>query len=102
MFGSQDNPQLKLHAAEVNGFLYFAGWLLERRGGLLGRLEAPCKVAQGSFARALDIVRENPVVLSAEAQQEFLTSMQGALRATSEAGVPNRPKNHPGQRPIHK
>ena len=94
MFGSQDNPQLKLHAAEVNGFLYFAGWLLERRGGLLGRLEAPCKVAQDSFARALDIVRENPVVLSAEAQQEFLTSMQRALRATSEAGVLNRPKNH--------
>ena len=94
VFGAADSPTLKLHAAETNSFLLFAGWVLEKYGDLLGEKKDNFVMAQACFATTLRIVREHPFTLPPGAQQEFMNSMVKGLKMLQAPGIASRPKMH--------
>jgi len=61
MLGSEAEPDLKLHAAETNGYLKFCGWLLDRYGDVLDHAEL-WRTAQSGLAKMQDMISENPEV----------------------------------------
>ena len=92
--GSRESPVLKLHGAESNCFLLFAGELLRRHGDVLGDDMAHWMRAQTCFAQTLRLTREHPVFFPPAAQQEFMNNVLIGLRALEELGVAMRPKVH--------
>ena len=94
MLGSREKPEIKLHGAEMNGFLYFAGFLLERYGSKLGAREVYFRSAQSSFAKMTDLIRDNAVKMSPADCQLFVDAGREALQAVKAVGVEDRPKMH--------
>ena len=78
MVGVREAPDLRLHAAEMNGFLHFAGELLQAYGSLLPEPEL-WKKAQVAFSNMTDLVHQHRVV--------FPDRVCQATRATQRSSI---------------
>ena len=94
MVGTREDPVLKLHGAEMTGFLYFCGYLLERFGAQLGDRAVHFRMAQKSFAEMTDMIRENPVKMAPADCARFVDCGRDALRAMENLNIEFRPKMH--------
>ena len=93
MLGSAGSHDLKLHAAEMNGYLHFCCSLVERFQQKLPRAALWRKALQ-SFAAMDTMTHENPEVFDDDQCQTFVTLAVGGLGALQDLGVEPKPKCH--------
>ena len=94
MLGSADDPKLKLHAAEMMGFLYFAATLIDRFGAILGPAKIECVRVRDSLQRIHEVLKKNPMGCPPRDVQALVDSCRTALRGMSALDIKPRFKMH--------
>ena len=93
MFGSADEPDLRLHAGEMNGYLHFCLHLAQRfaqslpQGGLW-------LTALGGLCRMQNMICDNPEIFSDADCQLFCDTAVTALGAMQDLKIVEKPKFH--------
>lgn len=94
MLGARDHPDLRMHAAETNGFVCFCKVLLDTKGGCLGSTAKAWRRGLEPLLTMLDILRNYHTRVPPKIVQRFCDATVLHLRACSELGVAKRPKHH--------
>ena len=93
MFGDEADPDMRLHAAEMNGYLHFCGSLISRFADKLERV-ALWRTAQASFASIDRMIKANPEVFSDANCCTFVNLAVAGLGALEDLGIQPKPKYH--------
>ena len=94
MLGNAGDPKLKLHAAEMIGFLHFAASLIERFGDVLGPAKIQCVRVRDSLQRKHEVLKRNPMGCPPREVQSLVDCCRTALRRMEALEIKHRFKMH--------
>ena len=97
MLGTRTAPAFKLHGAETDDFILFAGVLIERFGNELGDRRETISACQSAFATIRQLTRDYKTVLPDPQVQTFVTAVRTALASFKTLGIPEKPKEPQGR-----
>ena len=97
MLGTRTAPAFKLHGAETDDFILFAGALIERFGNELGDRRETISACQSAFATIRQLTRDYKTVLPDPQVQTFVTAARTALASFKTLGIPEKPKEPQGR-----
>ena len=94
MVGTADNPELKLHAAETNGFLHFLSDMVDRFGAALGPRRALWRAGLNELLTMLHIFRTYKSVVPDSVVNTYCEAAKAHMRHCEQLGIRFRPKHH--------